>query len=398
MKLCKLPALLIIFMLSITTRVALAQNWTTANLPKAYWSSVASSADGVKQIAVAGLGRIYCSTNSGALWTETTAPFADWTSVCSSFDGTKLCAVADDEFAPTYPSAIYTSTNGGQEWSQGAAPIETWDSVASSADGTKLVASVFGEAIYTSTNSGIDWISNSAPSLTCQSVASSADGTKLTAVAQGNGIYTSSDGGNTWAQATNVPVEYWYSVASSADGTKLIVASLGLPDSNLPGSVYTSTDAGKNWNSNSLPGEAWHCVASSADGTRLVALTGAGLIFTSTNSGTTWSSSVVSNAYWISAVLSADGSKVSATDAENETVWTSQIPPAPLLKLEPINGSLFFSWILPSTNFSLQEYSSLTATRWNSVTSLPVLNLSNLQNEVTLPMTSSSAFYRLSSP
>jgi hypothetical protein len=44
----------------------------------------------------------------------------------------------------------------------------------------------------------------------------------------------------------------------------------------------------------------------------------------------------------------------------------------------------------------MQQSSDLGS--WTDVTNPPVLNLTNLQNEVTLPMHAGSGFYRLKTP
>jgi hypothetical protein len=64
----------------------------------------------------------------------------------------------------------------------------------------------------------------------------------------------------------------------------------------------------------------------------------------------------------------------------------------------PANGNLTLSWIIPSTNFVLEQNLDLTSMNWTDVTNMPVLNLTNLQDEVTLPLTNGSGFYRLATP
>jgi hypothetical protein len=76
---------------------------------------------------------ICTSTNSGATWTQTSAPHYAWTSLASSTDGTRLVAVANG-------GVFYTSTNSGDTWASANAPAEYWQAVACSADGTKVVA------------------------------------------------------------------------------------------------------------------------------------------------------------------------------------------------------------------------------------------------------------------
>ena len=66
------------------------------------------------------------------------------------------------------------------------------------------------------------------------------------------------------------------------------------------------------------------------------------------------------------------------------------------MKIKPTTGNLTLSWIVPSTNLVLQQSADLSG--WTNVTNLPVLNLTNLQNEVILSPTGSSGFYRLKTP
>jgi hypothetical protein len=77
-------------------------------------------------------------------------------------------------------------------------------------------------------------------------------------------------------------------------------------------------------------------------------------------------------------------------------IYTSQITPAPQLNLAASHTNLTLGWTIPSTNFVLQQSADLLA--WADVTNPPVLNLTNLQNQVTLPPAASSGFYRLKTP
>jgi hypothetical protein len=76
-------------------------------------------------------------------------------------------------------------------------------------------------------------------------------------------------------------------------------------------------------------------------------------------------------------------------------IWTSQAMPTPRLNIAPTNSNLKLSWIVPSTNFVLQQ--SLDLSSWTNVTDAPALNLTNLQDEVIQSPTNGSGFYRLES-
>jgi len=88
----------------------------------------------------------------------------------------------------------------------------------------------------------------------------------------------------TWTQ-TSAPSDLgWESVASSADGSKLVATGYDPPQ------IFTSTNSGFTWTSNSPPitgepGTSWSSVASSADGCKLVGVAVDGEIYISTNSG-----------------------------------------------------------------------------------------------------------------
>jgi DNA-binding beta-propeller fold protein YncE len=373
--------------------------------PLAEWRSVTASADGSKLVAAAGgIGnnQIITSTDSGANWTQVTnASFESWGSVASSADGTKMVAAPYSSIRGT----IYVSTNSGADWTPATnAPGSEWITVASSADGMKLAAGALKlMGVYTSTNAGVNW--------TCQTnglgsysgiahIASSADGSELVATTPGNGygpIFTSTNSGINWIQATNAPIAYWTSVACSADGNTLMACFNSL--------VYLSTDAGVTWIIASLPAKNWSSVAESADGTKMTALAnsgsatlgvGSGGIYTSTDSGTTWVSNNAPSWTWTCAAMSADGNEIIAavgSPSGSGSIYVLQTIPAPRLNLSASNNDNFISWIIPSLDFTLQRSPDLSS--WTDLTNQPVLNLTNLQNQVTLPPPDGNSFFRL---
>lgn len=396
---------------------AFAQTWTQTSAPTNYWSCVASSADGTKLVAgiqdgYHGINNIYTSTNSGATWMLTSAPtnYA-WACVTSSADGNKLVVAAFNS-RNNGGGAIFISTNSGTTWVLTSVPTNCfWDSVASSADGTKLVAVSADDytsgKIYTSTNGGATWTQQTnAPNNWWFCVVSSADGTKLVVQAP-NSIYRSTNSGVTWMQITPPPVSWEGGsssqvIAASADGTRLVAAfnasfnSIGCP-------IFISTNSGATWAATSAPSNNWKCVASSADGTKLVAVAvpysgNIGPIYSSTNSGATWTSNTVPNQQWTFVACSADGNKLVAVSGRYilGLIYTSRITPAPSMSITPSSGNLTLSWLVPSTNFIMQQ--SLDLGGWTNMTNLPVLNLTNLQDEVVLSLTGSSGFYRLKTP
>jgi len=200
-------------------------------------------------------------------------------------------------------------------------------------------------------------------------------------------IYTSTDSGASWTQITNLPPECcWTSVSSSADGTKLAAVCYFY--------ICISTNSGTTWTANEVQPAALPSVASSADGTKLVA--GLGWIYTSADSGVNWTYTNSISSYMWSVACSADGARLVAA-AEGGLVYTSYSIPTPQMSITPASNSLTLSWIIPSCNFALQQNSDLTTANWINVTNTPVLNLTNLQNQTTLPSPASNCFFRLKS-
>lgn len=387
-----LPVAILVWGLLIAIETAFAQTWTQTSATNVEWSSIASSADGTRLAAVAsangsgtGPGGIYTSTNSGITWIQSTN--GDWLGIASSADGVKLVAVAN--------GSIMTSTNSGLTWTNVNAPSVWWRSVASSADGSKLLATTYlqGGDIYVSTNSGTSWRLATNAGAYGVETACSADGTRM-AVEGGYGVLTSTNTGTTWRLA--FPHSEYFGLASSADGNKLFVITFsGEPSTDL----HVSTNWGATWSSNFISVPEGSALASSADGSKLVAIGDfASSIYTSTDSGVTWISNNAPNEAWNVVVSSADGTKlVTITQPLSSPggIWTSQSVPAPELNLTPFNADLALSWIVPSTNFVLQQTSDLTTTNWVTLTNTPTLNLSNLNDEVALSPSNGSGFFRL---
>jgi photosystem II stability/assembly factor-like uncharacterized protein len=371
----------------------MAQTWIKTGAPDLGWSAIASSADGNKLVATA-LGPIYTSTNAGVSWNLTTAPPSRWSSVGGSADGATW--VAATFFDSGNPARIYRSTNSGMDWLELTnARGSSWAALASSADGSRLIAAEGLGTVYTSTNAGADWVSNNVPNEPWAAVATSADGTKLVAIAQANGIFISTNGGATWGKAAGIPDYYWKYLTFSADGSRLMVLSPDSLQGTLPGPMYMSTDSGATWTSNNVSSQAWLAVASSADGERLIATASLGGVFTSTDGGSTWISNNVPNADFSYLASSADGGRLATIDPSQGAILGWDSTPAPDLHISATNGLSFLSWVVPSTNFVLQQTPALFGQKWISMTNKPKLNLTTLRNELTMPSPKTNVFFRL---
>jgi hypothetical protein len=387
-----------------------AQTWVQSTAPTNYWSSTVCSADGAKIFACAGGGKvwtgfrspIYISADAGLTWSQTAAPSNYWASIAISADGLNLVAAGGSS---TKSAGIYTSTNGGLNWISNNISPQQWSSVASSVDGNKLFAVTLSGQFFNSTNSGNTWSSNAAPNGSW-AIACSSDGNKLIAAPGNFGGYlcTSTNSGKNWKTNTSISSRIWWNVASSADGSILAaVDGAGGPGSR----VFSSTNSGTTWATNSLPFLwSWQNVAMSANGGKLIAAAwqgsaGPGPIYTSTDFGANWISNSIPSAFWQGLSCSANGNNWVAISAGTNlggigkgSIWISQTPPLNALKISS-PGNLQLSWTIPSTNLVLQQNADLLTTNWLDVTNVPVVDLTNLQNQVVLPLPSNNSFFRL---
>ncbi len=307
-------------------RTALAFAKTGA--PETNWTSIASSADGVK-LAAAGGGVIYLSANSGDTWE---ASGGTGTLVVSSADGMILFTLNNGQ--------LFSSFDFGESWASNSTPA-SFSSLAVSADGSKLAA-ISGRMIYASTNFGVTWLSSGAPSnyvssfpyglllpIFWTSIASSADGNKLAATSYGldpygrvtfGAIYTSTDSGQTWARRYSFPFYQIFSIASSADGGVLAAITYSR--------TLISTNSANNWQA------VWtypqlHSLTLSGDGTTLAGIAPDYYrIFTSPDSGQTLFEATAPFLNWSALATSADGKQIVAT-ANGGGIYISRTAPEP---------------------------------------------------------------------
>lgn len=366
-------------MLVIGLNSTFPQDWTPTSAPSTNWVSVASSADGTRLVAAVSGGPIFTSTNSGMSWIPTSAPATNWNTVASSADGTVLVAAE-------YNYGIWVSTNSGSAWAAGASlPFPANDlRVATSADGVKIVACAWAPAqrtyLVSSIDSGSTWITTNSIGYYLRCVASSADGVKLV-VGNTSGILASTNSGATWAYSYT---PFGAAILScSADGNKIAATAFGY-------GTWVSADTGVTWTYAGLIGGP---VACSADGIKLITANADG-IFTSADFGATWFTNDAPNLYWHAVASSADGCKLVAV-VNGGGIYTREIMPTPTLTIAPSDNSFLISWVVPSVPFVLQECADLTTTNWTDVTTMPILNFTNLHHEVSVPLSSAYRFYRL---
>jgi len=247
-----------------------------------------------------------------------------------------------------------------------------------------MIAGIANGPVCYSTNAGANWypssVINGLQTQSWVSVASSADGQHMAAIGSGV-LYFSTNFGELWTP-TNLPTLSWNSVCLSSDGSR--VGATG------DGGTYISTSSGASWITNSLNGNG---IACSANGTNWI-ITGAE-VYTSSDGGVTWVTNNLSpscGCQWYGAAVSADGCELVASWSQ---VWMGCSTPSPVVNIQATNGNVALSWLVPSTNFLLQQNSNLLSTNWAAVTSSPALNFTNLQDEITLLQTPDNTFFRL---
>ena len=357
---------------------ASAQIWKVAGyyIPQP-WTSIASSADGNRLLAVAANGLILTSTDRGGTWITNNAPVAGWTAAASSADGLKSVAV-------NFSGSI--CTNSGTNWAAClAVPGANWTCVASSASGSNLVAAgtyIISSTVYYSTNAGASWRSGASPYYPFKSIAFAGDG--KTVFAADGGVYVSTNAGAAWtALANSPPINF---IVSATNGLNLAGFSAGVTNS-----IYTSTDGGASWATNTVATSALTALATSADGTRLVAAASGVGIYNSADGGTNWVESDAGGGTWTSVASSADGTQLAASSQELLFVGMT---PLPKLTLTPAGASVFVSWPTNVAGYSLYLFTgtNVTTMPW-SFAPLPIVT--NGVYRVTLPVTNSPSFFWL---
>jgi len=76
-------------------------------------------------------------------------------------------------------------------------------------------------------------------------------------------------------------------------------------------------------------------------------------------------------------------------------VWVGRLTPSPQLNIQSQSPNTTISWLIPSTNFVLQQSADLSNPTWSPVLTSPTLNFTNLNQQVTLPANGSNDFFRL---
>lgn len=359
---------------------AFAQTWTLAGgTNRSEWSSIGSSADGKIICAVASGSFPIFSTDYGKTWSSNTtvSGVAHQNNMAITADGKTIIAAM---YSGAPGNRVLVSTNYGVSWAQTSSIPATCASC--SADGTRLIAANYAGALYVSTNSGATWRTNSAAKF-WNAVACSGNGSQFLAAVYGEKIYSSTDAGVTW-NALSAPSKSWNGLCSSGDGKRLAAIASD--------AIYLSSDAGNTWLTNtSVSGQS---VASSADGAKL--MVSGNTVYLSDDYGMTWRTNITTGTISSGAACSADGCRLAiACFSPQRGLWVSQTNPSPRLEVQMGITNLALKWIVPSTNFVLQQNGDLATTNWASVTNFPSLNYTNIQFEVRVPASETNGYFRL---
>lgn len=309
---------------------------------------------------------------------------------------------------------MWTSEDSGKTWLSKPVPATNWFSIGLSASAQTIVVGVRGGGwVYASSDAGETWSTNALQSDDEHSLASSADGRTLFAGGNPGGIYVSTNSGVAW-QMTTAPSDHWWtSIACSADGTKIIAGDSGYLSQGT-NQLYLSTNSGTTWMPTHIPSAPGDCrqVVCSADGKRLVTLLEAPVVpvfgpspamFMSTDGGRNWALSAGAPDGWASVAMAADGSQITASAmlvielGSGGGIYVSKSVLQPALRIDSTAAGSSVSWTIPSTDFRLQQSSSLPATNWADIPDKRTLVLSNLSYQISPPAIGSRSFFRLKS-
>jgi len=346
----------------VTKRLIGVSNSTCA--PR-WCRATAISSTGERIVAVDNVeGKIFKSSDFGLSWTEcVNAPSYKWTSVASSADGNKLVAVGNYKVGAANPDShcvIYTSSDYGESWilrrnsSNSSSATCHYNNIVSSGDGTKLLLfthrdhSYSGRGYLQSTDSGITWAHvystywDSSRSL--GNVWSSSDGNILAGTGSGGGgadVAISSNAGTNWTLLrSDVANSAMYTTVALSDNGATIITGQYYPFTSPLLSI--SYNYGANWSTViqlkrrvASPTTATHpLVSCSSDCTKIVAVLQVvdsynrpinSSVWGSTNGGLNWTEFTELTALALPfhmPQLSSDGEKLVLTTHDG-SVWTS---------------------------------------------------------------------------
>jgi hypothetical protein len=112
------------------------------------------------------------------------------------------------------------------------------------------------------------------------------------------------------------------------------------------------------------------------------------------SSGAMWISNNAPSLSWQAVASSADGNAMFVAPS-NGSIWVRRTNAPPTLSITNSPNGLRLSWLTPSSGLVLQQNQDLTSTNWVDLAIAPAVDLTTLRQQVILPATGSSFFYRL---
>ena len=296
------------------------------------WQSVAISADGKYQSAVANTADyIYISSDYGDTWQQK-ASSLNWFKIAMSADGKY-------QTASTYNTPfgyLYTSDNYGHTWTQIPTNETSIQDIAMSSDGKIQIFVTYTTSEYKiSRDYGKTWTNGTVNSTSgVKGVAISSDGKYITIVGAGGNdrIYTSSNYGLNWTTIGSIGT--WNSVTMSADGKFQAAVTGGT------GYVYISNDYGNTWTrKNNAGSRSWLSISMSSDGKYIAATTNGNYNYVSTDYGENWTVSYINNRqagsfYVCNDIAVSSNGKYTLTAAQAQYIYVSKTE-------EKLDGNLY---------------------------------------------------------
>jgi hypothetical protein len=177
----------------------------------------------------------------------------------------------------------------------------------------RIIVSSNDRFIYISDDQGDTW-QTIIPPFAFTRIVSSSDHMKLAAITF-LGIFTSSDGGITWLQGNAGGATGFQDIAISGDGSKIFVTQ-------LTGYLYSSTDGGILFSTDSSLSNTYAAIAMTPDWTKGVRTIGGGSVSYYASYNGTWADSVVTFPSISSQgiAMSTDGMRMYVTDIYNGVI------------------------------------------------------------------------------
>lgn len=293
-----------------------AYKWTLVYNQGGLLNRLACNRD-CRYMLAAFLGKVLVSSDYGQTWIEhNPGEMTDqnWIATSVSPDGRYMMVGGWQ-----WNNHLFISDNYGVTWTEvrpnPSVPATSWQGTAQSDDASVFYAFGWGDNAYRSLNQGADWTKLSIGHNNHYSVNTDQTG-NLVLVGSDNDmkIFISRNQGVGWTTVQLDPTGFaQVRTTMSKNGQVMLAYTSG-----GNGQFYISTDAGYNWNLNSIsqPGRMWVSAAVTDDDSLIAAVDSGnnnGRVWLSNNHGQTWTEERPRGDYgdsWRSAVFNSTGSRL----------------------------------------------------------------------------------------